>query len=306
MIAALLACCGRGTASDKPAPEKPPPAASPPADAASAAQMHPADDGPSCRPLPAADDIKVGEASGATLLPGPTATILIVGDSGNRGAYVELDAEKGQATGQGRLPLDKGASDDLEGLSVLGDEIVAITSSGWLRHWKRAGDAFVQTRQAYPVAASARNGMRCSSPRKTNCAANYEGLCLLPDEVKAGECRGFAASKRDGRLYCLELTDGGRLTVDSTRFIDISAPGTLSGCHFSPDGTELWAGTNILAVNSVYIVRGWQQPATTNKILMGPLGPGLSEAIAAAPDGLIYRFSDLGGFPSLLKKYRCD
>ncbi len=264
----------------------------------------------------AADSLGLPEASGATWVAagdGRPAYLLVVADSGNHGAFVEVDPATGEAIGHGYLPLDPGASDDLEGVSQRGDTFYAVTSSGWVRQFRREADGYALTRAAYPLAPppeSGRQGMVCASSLDTNCGRNYEGLCLVPapgDGPSAdGECAGFALAKGDGVLYCVVVEDDGRLAVDGDRRISVAPPETLSGCAFSPDGGILWAGSNLFAGNAVYAIGGWRQPAHAEVSLVGHLGPGFAEAIAVAPGGVIYRFSDTGGAPSALDAHICE
>ncbi len=269
------------------------------------AEQAPADDAGNagCQRLPFAADIALPEASGAVYLPGPPATVLVVADSGNRGQWAELDAGDGRVVGHGRLPLDGGASDDLEGLSVLGGRFYGLTSSGYLREWERADGGFRQVRDAYPIATPGEGSpsLSCKHAGKVNCDANFEGLCLA--DAPAGGCVGWAAAKDNGTLYCLVRADDGRLRVDRGRAVKIAGHGLVSGCTILPGG-DLLVGTNLFGGNTVYRVSGAGGAKPRIRVI-DRLGPGFGEAIAASPDGVVYRFSDTGGSPSMMARYQC-
>ena len=136
----------------------------------------------SCKRVDFPRTIPIKEASGATYV-GATgkrpASVLVVGDSGTRGALLRLDPRSGRVQYSGRLPLDNAASDDLEGLSWRRDTLYALTSSGFLRHWRRDGDHWKLSVPAYSIAQGRRAGKHdCRSGHRTNCGPNYEGLCL--------------------------------------------------------------------------------------------------------------------------------
>lgn len=262
--------------------------------AASAEDIH-------CERQSFALSVDLPEASGATLL--DDGSILVVGDSGRQGAYVQLDPESGEVRRRGKLPLDRGASDDLEGLSAMGPRLYGITSSGWMREWIRKDEELSLVRKSYPVAPRESEWL-CQSSKDSNCAQNYEGLCLLRRAPAAGECAGFAAAKASGRLICLIRADDGRLALDPERILKVASPKTLSGCHFDEEG-RLWFGNNVFAANAVGVVEGWAQPASARVTRIGAMGLGFQEAIAVGPGGAVYRFSDTSRSPSLLSKHIC-
>jgi hypothetical protein len=236
---------------------------------------------------------------------GSRASILVVGDSGTSGAFVRVDAETGEVVEKGKLALDKGASDDLEGLSRIGATFYAITSSGHVRHWQRRRGKWQLTRTSYAVGSEA-DGTSCADGRKVNCGPNYEGLCLDPDAALGGDgCAGFAASKESGALVCLEVAADGRLRADARRTIQVSRRETLTGCDIA-DAHVAWAGTNLIGASAVYRITGWRDTASADVTLVGALGPGCPEAMALAPGNILYRFSDTGGAPSLMMKYQCE
>jgi hypothetical protein len=299
---------GSGDADPRPAPAASEPATEP-ATAGLVPSESDADAAAPCRREPFAPTIPVAEASGAVWVPGGgdvPAHVLVVGDSGHRGEYAEIHPVTGAVLAHGHLPLDDVASDDLEGLARIGDTFYGITSSGWVRHWRRQpGGGYELTRPSYPLEAVSTTDvpLLCRSPRATNCARNWEGLCLR-DPPPADGCAGFAVAKTDGELYCLIAQPDGRLAAEPSRRISVTRPDSLSGCHFAPDRDLLWAGSNAFDLNTVYRVRAWDGAAEVERV--GPVGIGFAEAIAVAPGGVVYRFSDLGGAPSLVQRWICD
>ena len=321
IIVAAGAACSKPGPSTEPAQDSPKPAAKPakpgPHDGPWAepapSSMAPA----ACQQLAFAESTPVPEASGAAWLTvdGKPA-LLIVSDSGNHGAYGLLDPDTGATLETGKLPLSTEAGDDLEGLAARGDKIYGLISSGWIRVWQRQpkakGDGFALVEPPYPLGpvdlpdrknnnrAPDGDGMVCSA-NVVNCGRNYEGLCLAPAPANP-RCIGFAASKADGHLYCLS-DEAGKLVVHHDRAIEITRPGALADCAFGDDGT-LWVGSNMFDLGHVYRVAQWDDPVKAQVELVGSLGVGFPELIAARGD-VVYRMSDMGGAPSLMARYRC-
>lgn len=256
-----------------------------------------------CERQPFAGELAIAEASGAVYLPatgGHGARVVVAGDSGTGGAIMAVDAGTGKVAWRGKLPLDKGASDDIEGLAVRGDTIYAITSSGWMRHFSMAHEGeLALTEPAYAIAESA--DLRCANPRSTNCAANYEGLCVRGGPIAPGACAGYAVAKEYGELVCLVLDGHGRLHADGDRRIEVAPGRVLSGCDFSPDTGTLWVGSNLFGMSRVYVVAEKSARVTA----VAGLGRGFPEAIAIGPGGAVYRFSDTTSSPSLADRYLC-
>lgn len=261
---------------------------------------------PTCEQVPFAESSTVPEASGAAWL--SDGDLLVVSDSGNGGAYVVLEPETGKEVRTGRLPLGDG-KDDLEGLAMRGDKLIGVSSSGWIRVWKRGASEWELVDGPYPLGpvdlpAKKRAklddpGMVCSE-QTTNCGRDYEGICL--PLAASGPCIGFVASKTDGRLYCLHDQDG-ELRVDRSINIPIAKSGAIADCAFSDRG-ELFVGSNLFDAATVYRVSNWQEPARAVVESLGTLGVGFPETIAVR-GGMIYRLSDTGSAPSLMTKYRC-
>ncbi len=276
---------------------------------------------PRCVRLPFAEEVSVAEASGSTLLTlEGRLLLLVVGDSGNSGAYVLVDAATGERVERGQLPLGRGAGDDLEGISADGDDLLGVTSAGWMRRWRRVDDGFALVDGPYPVGpvddtlplapragglgASDTDSVACGA-MGVNCGKNYEGLCVAPGEP-AGTCAGYLAARTDGRLWCL-VRDGARLRVDTTRSIEVTGGNVLTGCDVAPDEDALWAGANPLGGNAVWRITGWRTPATAVVTEVGGFGDGFPESLAVGKDDVIYRLSDTGhgANHSLASLWRC-
>ena len=266
-----------------------------------------------CELLPFAASTPVPEASGAAWIAiGGKPHLLVVGDSGNHGAYGIIDPDTGATIETGKLPLSDETSDDLEGLSAIGDRFYGLTSSGWIQVWRRQGKGFERVEKPYPLGPvdlpdrKSRDrppdgdGMVCGA-RAVNCGRDYEGLCLAP-APHAGGCVGFAAAKADGHLYCL-TEESGKLVVHRDRAIAITRPGALADCAFGDDGA-VWAASNLFDLSRVYRVVHWEDPAAAQVELIGPLPVGFPELIAVRGD-VVYRMSDMGGAPSLMARFRC-
>ena len=76
----------------------------------------------------------------------------------------------------------------------------------------------------------------------------------------------------------------------------VTTKGALADCAIDRDGV-VWTGDNAFGGGLVRRLdaRAWE----------GALGDGFPEAMALAPGGVVYRFSDTGGEPSLAARYRC-
>lgn len=244
-----------------------------------------------CTRLPFAATLPIAEASGAVWLPRDGGVIVVVADSGHDGDYLVIDDEDGHVLERGKLPLG-GRGDDLEGLAADGDELWAITSSGWMRSWvPRPGGGYTAKVAAYPL----EDDGECPID-SVNCGHNFEGLCLTAAPLPDG-CRGYAAAKADGDLVCL-VADGDRWRVDRTRSIHVAPGEVLAACDITADGA-VWTGDNFFGATTVRRLVGGKVTATAR------LGDGFPEAMAIAPDGTLFRFSDTGGAPSKAARYRC-
>lgn len=288
LVVVALAACGK--------PERAAPAGEPPVGVAPVGVPEP------CREVAFAETTPVPEASGAAWL--DDRTLIVVGDSGNDGAYGILDPETGETREQGLLPLGPERHDDVEGLAVRGARLVGITSPGWILEWERRGGGFELVAGPYPlgpvdVARGQDDGMVCAA-RRGNCGRNYEGLCLAP--APGARCVGFAAAKADGHLYCLVERDG-QLAVVREGAIAVARPGAIADCAFGDDGA-VYVGGNLLDLGRVYRVTGWDAPERARVEVLGSYGTGNPEVLALRGDVML-RMSDTNGAPSLVKRYRC-
>jgi hypothetical protein len=269
-----------------------------------------------CTPARFAPVLDLPEASGATWLEVDGApALLVVGDSGTRGAYALLDPDSGAVRERGALPLGDGAGDDLEGLTVMDGKVWGLTSAGWMRVWERRGAGFALVDGPYPIApvdaalpkkparSAPTDSLACAGDG-VNCGKNYEALCLAPAAPAGDACAGFAGSRADGRLWCL-VKDGARVKGDPSRSIPVVAAEALTGCDVAPDGETLWVGTNLLDLGRVYRVSGWRTPATAKAEVVAALGVGFPEALAVGPGGAVFRFSDSGSRTSAQGKFTC-
>jgi len=288
--------------------------AAPPAGATAGSAEVPAPG--ACQPLPFAATTPVPEASAAAWITHAGApALLVISDSGNRGAYGIVDPTSGDTLEVGRLPLGD-AGQDIEGLASRGDLVYGVSSSGWIRAWRRArGDAgFELAGPAYPLGPvdlpdtkhrddrpPTGTGMVCGA-KVTNCGRNYEGLCLVDPAHARGPCVGFVAAKADGHLYCVEERDGALVATYAHR-IAIGRPGPPADFAFG-DHRTLWAGANLFDAAGRYPPRGWDTPATATVTRLASLGVGFPEVLAVRGD-VFYRMSDTGGGPSLMAAFRC-
>lgn len=318
LIVALVAC---GKSQPAPSSKEPPAPALPVAPAAPTAVEPPAPSAKAvvamateCEKLSFAESTPVPEASGAGWMEIDGAlALVVVSDSGNDGAYGIVDPDSGATREEGKLPLGK-AGADIEGVAAKDGLLYGVTSSGWMRVWKRAAKGFELAQDAYPLglvdlpdkksklSAPDGDGMVCGA-KVANCGRDYEGLCLA-NKPPAGEhaCVGFVASRADGHLYCLEQS-GDKLRVIHDKSIEIGRSGTLADCAFSDDD-RLLVGANLFGTDEVVVVDGWADPASAKVRELAPIGVGFPEVIAARGD-LVWRMSDTGGAPSLMARYRC-
>ena len=90
--------------------------------------------------------------------------------------------------------------------------------------------------------------------------------------------------------------------LDPTRGFAVSGPAQLADCAIAEDGS-VWTGDNAFGLMRV---RRWTIGANGATVVgEDRLGLGFPEVLALGPDGVVYRFSDLGGAPSLATALRC-
>jgi hypothetical protein len=255
-----------------------------------------------CEPQPFPQKVDLAEASAVTFI--SDTRILMIGDSGNKGAFAIIDAESGSLVHKGNLPLDANASDDIEGVSLMNGTVYAITSSGWVREWSYSEGRFTASASSYALAPAESKGLLCHKGTAMNCGKNFEGLCLRAETPPSGECAGFAAAKASGELICLVSDAAGKLALDPSRVISVAASGSLSGCDLDAN-ERLWFGNNFFAASAIGYVENWQSPGDAKIQRVGNIGLGFPEGIAVGSGGQLVRVSDTRGSPSLLSKYIC-
>lgn len=245
------------------------------------------------------DSLPLPEASGAVAL--SATELLVVADSGNLGAALVLDLAA-ETSSDLVVPLDAGASDDLEGLSATPDgRIVALTSSGYLRAYTWDGSALVQVEDARPLDPSL--DWSCEDPQAVNCGKNHEGICLHP-APEPGACVGFAASKTEGVLLC--LAEG--LVADPTRLITVAPAEQLSGCAFEPEPPyRLAVAGNLFSASTVWEVQGYGDAAAASIVELPFIGAPNQEALLVVPGLGLLSFGDLQQVPtSPVALFDCD
>jgi hypothetical protein len=252
----------------------------------------------------------VPEASGAAEveLRRGTREILVVSDSGRHGAAMAWSAAGG--TRALTLPLDDAASDDLEGMAwVAPGRLYTLTSSGAVRTFVPDGSGGLRADgPTYPIGAPP---FSCPDLHAVNCGKNYEGLCLRPPGA-AARCAGYAASKQETALYCVDRDASGRLSIDTTKppmHLDLARmtnrEGVLSDCAFGAEGGPaqdlLLVTTNVFGGSSTYVV----DEATGRAMPMDVVTTPSNEAIAVDREGAFYAFMDDNGDKSLALRFTC-
>jgi hypothetical protein len=199
-----------------------------------------------------------------------------------------------------RLELDTLASDDIEGAAWAGGHLFTLTSSGAVRRYtpSKAG-ALVRDRAAYPIGVPP---YICPDLHDGNCGKNYEGLCLRATS-KPSRCAGFAASKKEGALYCV-VYRGDALVLDLIKPpIKLDVPRhALSDCAFGAPGGPaedvLIVTTNVYGGSATYLVDEATGALTALDVASLPN----NEAVAIDRDGALYEFMD--GNTSVSPTYR--
>ncbi|MEO8796249.1 MAG: hypothetical protein ABI551_00055, partial [Polyangiaceae bacterium] len=232
--------------------------------------------------------------------------ILVVSDSGDHGAALAWKIPDGPSR-RLTLPLDENvANDDIEAIAWQGGHLFTLTSSGAVRRFSPDGKGeLARDGAAYrlgdPPAA-------CPDLQKVNCGRNYEGLCLRETaalEVKP-RCVGYAASKKEGALYCIVMNDN-KLSIDTIRKPIVLAVGkhSLADCAFGsyggPAQSTLVVTTNVYGGSESFVVDEATGALSTIDVSATPS----NEAIAIDRDGSLYQFMDDNGDESLALRMTC-
>lgn len=246
----------------------------------------------------------IPEASGAAeveLTPG-VREMLVISDSGHDGAVLLWKIPAGPSRFL-KLALDASASDDLEGVAWRDRHLFTLTSSGAVRRFSPDGKGgLARDGAAYPIGPQP---YVCASLTAGNCGKNYEGLCLRAPKATE-RCAGYAASKKEGALYCLVFR-GEKLEIDALKPpIKLGLEKTaLSDCAFGaaggPGEKTLVVTTNIFGGSSSYVV---DEATGTRTLLDVPVLP-TNEGIAIDKDGALYQFMDANNDTSLSSRMTC-
>jgi hypothetical protein len=253
---------------------------------------------------------RLPEASAAAevqLRPG-VREILVLGDSGRHGIAMAWSAAGGMRSLV--LPLDDAASDDTEGMAWLSGQLYVLTSSGAVRQFVPDGAGGLRrTGGAYRIGPPP---LSCRDLGAVNCGKNWEGLCLRGPTARA-RCAGYAASKKEGALYCVDRDAAGRLSIDPGRppiVLSLARlpveQGILSDCAFGAAGGPaedvLLVTTNAFGGSVTYVV-----DETTGRASPLDVATTLSnEAIAVDRDGALYAFMDDNGETSMATRFTCS
>jgi hypothetical protein len=246
----------------------------------------------------------IPEASGAAEveLTAGVREMLVISDSGHDGAVLLWKIPAGPPRFL-KLPLDASASDDLEGVAWREHHLFTLTSSGAVRRFspdKKGG--LVRDGDAYALGPSP---YACPSLTSGNCGKNYEGLCLRAPGT-SDRCAGYAASKKEGALYCL-IFRGEKLEIDALKPpIKLGLEKTaLSDCAFGtaagPGEKTLVVTTNIFGGSSSYVI---DEATGARTLLDVPVLP-TNEGIAIDKDGALYQFMDANNDVSLSSRMTC-
>ncbi len=251
----------------------------------------------------------VPEASGAAEveLRRGTKEILVISDSGRHGAAMAWSAAGG--TRALTLAVDEATSDDFEGAAWVAPRFYTLTSSGAVRAYVADGSGGLRPEgPPYPIGAPP---LSCSDLHAINCGKNYEGLCLRPSGA-TGRCAGYAASKRETALYCVDRDASGRLSIDTGKpplHLDLARittrEGVLSDCAFGAEGgpaqNVLLVTTNVFGGSSTYVIDEATGRASPLDLVTTPT----NEAIAVDHDGAFYAFMDDNGEKSMALRFTC-
>jgi hypothetical protein len=307
---ALLACVACGRAAPTPAPTPTANATAAATQSASGNAHAIAKAALTCTPdVHFPSPLKLPEASIAAeveLTPG-VREMLVISDSGNNGAAVLWKIPNGPVRNI-TLPLDDGASDDLEGGAWRGGHLFTLTSSGAVRRFSPDGHGgLTRDVDSYRIGAPPYS---CGDLGKVNCGKNYEGLCLRADASADGStprCIGYAASKKEGALYCVVMMDN-RLSIDNVRkpLVLSLEKDSLSDCAFGawggPAQNTLLITTNIHGGSTSFIV----DEATGDLKTIDVPSTLTNEAIAVDKDGALYQMMDDNGDESLALRMTCS
>jgi hypothetical protein len=248
---------------------------------------------------------QVSEASAAvevSLRPG-TRELLVISDSGNGGEALLWGIPHGPFRPI-RLALDPMASDDNEGAAWALGHLYTLTSGGAVRRFSPDGhDSLHRDGDAYAIGPPPYS---CAPLTEYNCGYNYEGLCLRA-QPSGARCAGYAASKKEGRLFCVVLEEE-RIRIDTIKppiVLDVPR-NSLSDCAFGaadgPGRDVLLVTTNVYGGSTTYVVN----ESSGGIAPLDVVGLPNNEAVAIGSDGAFYEFMDSDSTTSLAGRLTCE
>lgn len=230
--------------------------------------------------------------------------LLVLSDSGRGGAGILLALGGGGGSRGITLPMDQPAIDDNEGIAWRGGALYALTSSGAVRRFVPDGQGgLTRDQDVYRLGAAPAS---CADLAAVNCGRNYEGLCLRSGP-SANPCAGYAASKAEGKLYCVGIDAGGRLFARTdVPPLALSFPADqLSDCAFGAAGGPA-ADVLVVTTNVFGLSRSYRVDETTGATTRLPSSSLLNvEAAAIDRDGALYVFDDNSQSQSTAAKTSC-
>lgn len=247
----------------------------------------------------------VAEASAAAevALRAGVRELLVVSDSGRSGAAMAIEIPSGAQRAL-TFPLDPAANDDLEGIAWRSGKLYTLTSSGAVRRFTPDGTGgLTRDQDAYAVGAVP---YACADLTAVNCGKNYEGLCLRAPG-SASPCAGYAASKAEGKLYCLTVDASGHLVASTTTPpLSLGLPADqLSDCAFGAAGGPA-ADVLVVTTNVFGLSRTYRVDESNGALTKLPIASLLNvEAAAIDRDGALYVFDDNNGATSSAAKVTC-
>ncbi len=248
----------------------------------------------------------VPEASAAAeveLKPG-VRELLVVSDSGRGGQAVLVALPGAGSTRSVTLPLDSPAIDDNEGIAWRGGALYTLTSSGAVRRFVPDGaGGLARDQDVYRLGPEP---AACANLAAVNCGRNYEGLCLR-SAPSAHPCAGYAASKAEGKLYCVGIDGAGKLFARTdVAPIALAIPADqLSDCAFGAAGGPA-DGVLVVTTNVFGGSRSYRVDETTGTLTRLPTTSLLNvEAGAVDRDGALYVFDDNSSSQSTAAKTSC-
>lgn len=250
--------------------------------------------------------LPVPEASTAAeveLLPG-VRELLVTSDSGRGGAALAIALPGAGSSRALTLPLDPGASDDTEGSAWRAGRLYTLASSGAVRRFAPDGTGgLVRDQDVYRIGLEPGS---CPDLTAVNCGRNYEGLCLRAP-ASTHPCAGYAASKAEGKLYCVSIDGAGKLFLrGDVAPLALGLPADqLSDCAFGAAGGPA-EDVLVVTTNVFGLSRSYRVDEATGTLARLPSKALVNvEAAAIDRDGALYVFDDNSTAQSTAAKASC-